>query len=310
MIDSPQNTPPDGFTDIRHDGPFMRLCPPSWRPYAQLARLDRPIGTWLLLFPCWWSLLLAPVPLGWDTARLAALFAVGAVVMRGAGCTINDILDRHFDAQVERTRGRPIPSGRVTVGQAASFLILQLLIGLAVLLQLNGTAILLGVASLALVFAYPLMKRITWWPQAFLGLAFNWGALMGWAAATGDLDWPPLALYAAGVAWTLGYDTIYAHQDKEDDARIGVKSTALRFGDESKIWVYAFYTIAFAGITAAGRLGGLGMWFALTIGLVGMHLAWQVATWRPDDQGDCLEKFRSNRLTGWLILFAVAVGRI
>jgi 4-hydroxybenzoate polyprenyltransferase len=301
---------PSGFTDIRPDGLILRLCPAPWRAYAKLARLDRPIGTWLLLFPCWWSLLLAPAPLSWDTLRLAALFTVGAVVMRGAGCTVNDILDRDFDAQVERTRARPIPSGQVTVRQALVFLVLQLLIGLAVLLQLNGTAILLGVGSLALVFTYPLMKRITWWPQAFLGLAFNWGALMGWAAATGEVGLPALILYAAGIAWTLGYDTIYAHQDKEDDARVGVKSTALRLGDQSKIWIYGFYTLTFAGVTLAGRLAGMGLWFSLLIALAGAHLAWQVATWNPDDQNDCLEKFKSNRLFGWLALAALAAGRI
>lgn len=310
MTDAPHHQPPSGFTDIRNDGLFMRLCPPAWRPYARLARLDRPIGVWLLLFPCWWSLLLTPRPLGWETLGFAALFAVGAIVMRGAGCTINDILDRDFDAQVERTRGRPIPSGQVTVGRAAGFLVLQLLVGLVVLLQFNWTTVFLGVASLLLVFTYPLMKRITWWPQAFLGLAFNWGALMGWAAVMGELDWPAVALYVAGIAWTLGYDTIYAHQDKEDDARIGVKSTALRLGDASKIGLYVFYTVAFVGLTTAGRLAGLGMWFALTVGLVCMHLAWQVGTWRPDDQNDCLEKFKSNVWVGWLTVFAVAVGRI
>jgi 4-hydroxybenzoate polyprenyltransferase len=306
----PAGNQPSGFTDIRPDGLILRLCPAPWRPYAKLARLDRPIGTWLLLFPCWWSLLLAPVPLSWDTLRLAVLFAVGAVVMRGAGCTVNDILDRDFDAQVERTRARPIPSGQVTVRQALAFLALQLLIGSAVLLQLNGTAILLGVGSLALVFTYPLMKRVTWWPQAFLGLAFNWGALMGWAATTGEVGLPALILYAAGIAWTLGYDTIYAHQDKEDDARVGVKSTALRLGDRSKIWIYGFYTLTFVGVTLAGRLAGMGLWFSLLIALAGAHLAQQVATWNPDDQNDCLEKFKSNRLFGWLVLAALAAGRI
>lgn len=312
MIDAAKTAPAtdQGFTDIRRDGWAMRLCPRALRPYALLARLDRPIGTWLLLFPCWWSLLLAPAPLSWETLWFAVLFAVGAVVMRGAGCTVNDILDRRFDAMVERTRGRPIPSGQVTVRQALVFLALQLLTGLVVLLQFNWTAVALGAGSLILVFTYPLMKRVTWWPQAFLGLAFNWGALMGWTAVTGEVGWPAVALYVAGIAWTLGYDTIYAHQDKEDDARIGVKSTALRLGDQSKIWIYAFYTLTFTGVVLAGRLAGLGLWFSLAAGLAGAQLAWQVGTWRPDDQGDCLEKFRSNRWFGWLTLAALALGRV
>lgn len=310
MTHDPAPAADNGFTDIRHDGALLRFSPAAWRPYIKLARLDRPIGTWLLLLPCWWSLALAPAPLGWGALWLAALFAIGAVVMRGAGCTVNDILDRKFDALVERTRSRPIPSGQVTVKQALAFLAAQLLIGLAVLLQLNGMAVALGVGSLALVFLYPLMKRITWWPQAFLGLAFNWGALMGWTAVTGEIGWPALILYAAGIAWTLGYDTIYAHQDKEDDARIGVKSTALRLGDQSKIWIYGFYTLTFTGVLLAGRLAGLGLGFSLAMSLAGMQLAWQVATWRPDDQTDCLEKFKSNRWFGWLALAAILAGRI
>jgi len=302
---SPQ--PHTGFTDIRRGDWIDRWAPAAARPYLRLARLDRPIGTWLLLFPCWWSVAMASD--GVPDWRLFVLFAVGAVVMRGAGCTVNDILDRDFDARVERTRTRPIPSGQVTVRQAVAFLMLQLLIGLAVLVQLNTTSILLGVLSLVLVFTYPLMKRITWWPQAFLGLAFNWGALMGWTAVRGELEWPALALYAGGIAWTLGYDTIYAHQDKEDDARIGVKSTALRLGDRSKIWIYAFYTLTFGGIAAAGLLAGLGWGFKPVLMLGVAQLAWQVAVWNPDDQNDCLKTFRSNRWFGWLVLAAMLAGQ-
>jgi 4-hydroxybenzoate polyprenyltransferase len=297
-----------GFTDIRADGWIDRFTPRAVQPYLKLARLDRPIGTWLLLFPCWWSTALASQ--GLPDWRPMLLFAVGAVVIRGAGCTVNDILDRDFDAKVERTRARPIPSGQVSVKQALAFLALQLLIGLVVLLQFNTTTILLGVLSLVLVFTYPLMKRITWWPQAFLGLAFNWGALVGWTAVRGELEWPALALYAAGIVWTLGYDTIYAHQDKEDDARIGVKSTALRLGDQSKIWIYAFYTLTFVGIGAAGGLAGLGTWFRPVLMLAVLQLAWQVATWIPDDQNDCLAKFKSNRWFGWLVLAAIVAGRV
>ncbi len=297
-----------GFTDIPADGWVDRWMPAAVRPYLRLARLDRPTGTWLLLFPCWWSAALAAP--GWQNLWFFVLFAVGSVVMRGAGCTVNDILDRKFDAMVERTRSRPIPSGQVSVRQALAFLGLQLLLGLLVLVQFNPATIGWGALSLVLVFTYPLMKRITWWPQAFLGLTFNWGALVGWTAVRGQLDAPALALYAAGIVWTLGYDTIYAHQDKEDDARIGVKSTALRLGEQSKIWIYAFYTLTFGGLLAAGMLADLNGWFRLLMGAACLQLAWQVATWNPDDQNDCLAKFKSNRLFGWLVLAAIVAGRV
>ncbi len=297
-----------GHTDIRSDSWIDRYLPATLRPYARLARLDRPIGTWLLLSPCWWSIALATP--GWPDIGLMVLFGIGAVVMRGAGCTVNDILDRDYDAMVERTRQRPIPSGQVSVRQALIFLVLQLLTGLLVLIQLNPFSIALGVASLILVFTYPLMKRITWWPQAFLGLTFNWGALMGWAAVRGDLDSAPVALYVAGIFWTLGYDTIYAHQDKEDDARIGVKSTALRLGDTSKIWIYGFYTLTFGGMLWAGFDAGLSVWYRLLLTGAVLQLAWQVGTWRPDDPADCLAKFRSNRWFGWLVLGAIVAGQV
>ena len=220
---------PADRSDIRTDHWTFRLSPARARPYLRLIRIDRPIGTWLLLFPCWWSLSLAAASEGrlpdW---RLALLFAAGAFIMRGAGCTFNDLADRDIDAKVARTAGRPIPSGQVSPRQAGLFLALQLLAGLLILLQLNGFTIWLGLASLALVFSYPFMKRITYWPQAWLGLTFNWGALMGWAAVTGGLGPAALLLYAAGIAWTLGYDTIYAHQDKEDDALIGVMPASAR----------------------------------------------------------------------------------
>lgn len=298
-----------GHTDIA-SGDWIDRHAPAWlRPYLRLARLDRPIGTWLLLFPCWWSAALAAGgPPDAGLARLFVLFAIGAVVMRGAGCVVNDILDRDFDARVERTRGRPIPSGQVGVRRALAFLALLLLAGLLVLAQLDPAAIALGVLSLLLVFTYPLMKRITWWPQAFLGLTFNWGALLGWTAVRGEVGLPALLLYAGGLFWTLGYDTIYAHQDKEDDARIGVKSSALRLGDRSKAWVAGFYAAAFALFLSAGVAAGLPGWWALALLPAGLHLAWQARGWRLDDPADCLARFRSNRWFGWLVLAAVVAG--
>src|SRR5579862_9357070 len=237
---------------------------PRWaEPYARLARLDRPIGTWLLLFPGWWGIALAGPR--WPDPWLLALFGLGAVVMRGAGCTLNDIADRNYDGQVARTRLRPIPSGRVSVRQAAVFMAAQLAVGAAILFSLNRISIMLGVAVLALIATYPFMKRITYWPQLFLGLNFNWGALLGWTAVTGSLSWPPVLLYLGGICWTLGYDTIYAHQDKEDDARIGVKSSALALGDKTTPFLFAFYGAAAVLWTAAGTTAGLGWLFFLGV---------------------------------------------
>ena len=222
-----------------------RLAPSRTRPYLRLARLDRPIGAWLLLLPCWWSAGLAAVGAGAhvDFAHVV-LFFIGAFAMRGAGCTWNDIVDRDLDRRVERTRSRPIPSGQVSVAAAAAFLVLQALVGLAVLLQFNRFAVYTGIASLAIVAVYPFMKRFTYWPQVALGLAFSWGALMGWAAKFGRLDWPALLLYAGSISWVIGYDTIYAHQDREDDALVGVKSTALLFGARTKPMLGVFYALA------------------------------------------------------------------
>ena len=294
-------------TDIRADDWIDRWTPSSIRPYLRLARLDRPIGTWLLLFPCWWSLALAAP--GLPDLRLMALFAFGAVVMRGAGCTINDIIDRNIDAKVARTRIRPIPSGAVQVWQAGVFLLLQLGAGLLVLLQLPLPAILWGAASLGLVFSYPLMKRVTWWPQAFLGLTFNWGALLGWVAAGQEMAGPPLLLYAAGIVWTLGYDTIYAHQDKADDVQIGVKSTALRLGAASRRWVGGFYGLTLPGLAAAGLAAGHGPGLLFLLLPAAAHLIWQVRAWNPDDPANCLTLFKSNRLFGALVLAALVGSR-
>ena len=290
---------------------LMRALPPAWRPYAALARLDRPIGTWLLLFPCWWAVALSGLPTvdPWQSLRLALLFALGAIIMRGAGCTFNDIADRDFDAQVARTRARPIPSGAVSLRAAWLFLAVELLFGFAILMLLDRYAVLLGVASLVLVFTYPFMKRITFWPQAFLGLAFNWGALLGSAAASGTLGPAALALYAGGICWTLGYDTIYAHQDKEDDALIGVKSLALRLGSRTRPWLFVFYGAAVMFFALAGLVNGLSWPFYALLVVAAAQLMWQAATINTEDAADCLAKFRANRWFAWLLLAAILAGQ-
>jgi 4-hydroxybenzoate polyprenyltransferase len=284
-------------SDIRFD--LLSLLPGRWRPYASLARLDRPIGTWLLLLPCWWGLALAgnlaPLPY--------LMFAVGAVAMRGAGCTINDLADIEFDRQVARTAQRPLPSGQVSKRQALVFLAAQMVVGLAVLLTFNTATIFWALGSVAIITAYPFMKRVTYWPQVVLGLAFNWGALLGWTASFGALHWPALALYAAGILWTLGYDTIYAHQDKDDDARIGVKSTALRFGSKTKTWIGGFYSAALVLIALACWGAGIPHW-ATALAIIGMggHFLWQLAWLDIDNPANCLSLFRANRFSGGLVL--------
>ena len=279
---------------------------PLWsRPYLRLSRLDRPIGSWLLLMPCWWSAALA-AGVAHNVSRLAltvALFFIGAFAMRGAGCTWNDITDRHLDARVERTRSRPIPAGQVSVAQAVVFLVAQALAGLVVLLQFNRFAIAIGIASLAIVAIYPFMKRITYWPQVVLGLAFSWGALMGFAVTFGRIDATALVLYAGSIAWVIGYDTIYAHQDTEDDALIGIKSTALLFGDRTRPALAIFYGLAVVLIGVALYLAGA-RWAAWA-GLVAfaVHLVWQIARIEIGDPALCLRLFKSNRDAG-LLLFA------
>jgi 4-hydroxybenzoate polyprenyltransferase len=286
-------------------GNWVDAVAPAWaRPYLRLARLDRPIGSWLLLIPCWWSVGLAAVNAGSNVdLRHVVLFFIGAFAMRGAGCTWNDIVDRDLDARVERTRSRPIPSGQVTVPAAAGFLALQALVGLAVLLQFNRFTVGVGLASLAVVAIYPFMKRITYWPQIVLGLAFSWGALMGWPATFARLDPPAFLLYAGAICWVIGYDTIYAHQDREDDALIGIKSTALLFRERTKPMLALFYALAVLFIALAGWSAGAGIMFAFGLVAFAAHLAWQVRRLDIADPVNCLRVFKSNRDAG-LILFA------
>lgn len=293
------DAPPENWVDTH--------APAALRPYARLARLDRPIGWWLLLLPCWWSVALASE--GWPSLILLALFLIGAVAMRGAGCTWNDIVDRDIDAAVARTRSRPIPSGAVSVKAAWTFLLAQCLVGLAVLLTFNSFAIALGFSSLLLVAIYPFMKRITHWPQFVLGLAFNWGALMGWAAVEGSLSAAPVLLYLGAVAWTVGYDTIYAHQDKEDDALIGVKSTALKFGAATKNWLWFFYGVMMVALVGAGAAAGVGFFFYPVAALAGALLVWQIVTLDIDDPARCLRLFRSNRDFGLIVFAAIVAGQ-
>ncbi|KAI8978006.1 UbiA prenyltransferase family-domain-containing protein [Pilobolus umbonatus] len=280
--------------------------PAKIAPYAYLTRIDKPIGTWLLFWPCAWSISMATFNTGgsvMEAASMMGLFGLGALTMRGAGCTINDLWDRDIDNKVERTKSRPITSGAIKPSQAIAFLGLQLSVGLGVLTQLNLYSILLGASSLSLVVAYPLMKRITYWPQSVLGLAFNWGSLLGWSAITGSLDLTVAGpLYIGGVCWTLVYDTIYAHQDKKDDIKVGVKSTALRFGDKTPEWLTGF-SMAFVSMTAlAGYMNGQGLpFYAISVLGTASHLAWQLKTVDYNNAASCWSKFKSNTWTGAIL---------
>jgi 4-hydroxybenzoate polyprenyltransferase len=295
--------------DARPDNWVDRLAPQRLRPWLKLGRFDRPIGAWLLMLPGWQAVALAGAQRGRPPdLMLLVLIGVGAFVMRGAGCAYNDIVDRDYDAKVARTAGRPIPSGQISVKQAWAYLVALSLTGLLILVTLKPLAIALGVGSLGLVAAYPFMKRITWWPQAWLGLTFNWGALLGYAAATGTLGWPALLLYASGICWTLGYDTIYAIQDMEDDALVGVKSSALRLGAGAPRAVTVFYVLGLALALAAGGLARVGPLFWPMAGVYGVHLFWQARRMRIDDGPLALSLFKSNREAGLVLFLAFVAG--
>ena len=311
-------TPEGQVADAVRGNWVDRLAPPATRPYLRLSRADRPIGTWLLLLPCWWGLFLA-AGAGGNGLALADLWlfvgaAIGAFLMRGAGCTWNDITDRHIDGAVARTRSRPIPSGQVSVKQALIWLVAQAVMAFAILLTFNIDAIVLGIASLVTVAVYPFAKRFTWWPQVFLGLAFNWGALLLWTAQSGSLGWPAVLLYLGGISWTLFYDTIYAHQDREDDALIAVKSTARLFADNTAIWLRGFLILTMALMAAAAlmalataKASGLAL-AVLGVGGMGLHMLWQLQRLDIDDADTCLRLFRANRDTGLIValFFAAA----
>ena len=294
-----------------------RALPRAVWPYAQLARWDRPIGWQLLLWPCWWSAALAAIAYARPGEPIATLmpnpwhlvlFLVGAIVMRGAGCAYNDIVDHEIDAKVERTRSRPLPSGQVTRRQAWAFVVAQALIGLIVLVQFNSFAILLGIASLAIVAAYPFMKRFTDWPQFVLGLAFSWGALMGWAAAFADIDPAALFLYAGSILWVIGYDTIYAHQDKEDDARVGVRSTARLFGEKTKPALALLYSGALVLFALAFWSADVSPLAYVGLAAAALHMGYQICVIDIDDAEQCLSLFKSNSTVGWLIFAGLLVG--
>jgi 4-hydroxybenzoate polyprenyltransferase len=295
-----------GYTDIAATGWVARM-PAAWRPYILLARADRPIGVWLLFLPGLWGILLARAPWA-ETIRLIALFALGSLAMRSAGCVINDLWDRDIDRLVERTRGRPLASGALRPRHALGFLAILLAVGLAILLSLPPLAIWLGIGSLALVVLYPLAKRVTFWPQLVMGFTFGFGAPMGYAAAAGRIDAACAALYAAAILWDLGFDTIYAHQDREDDALVGVGSTARLFGDRTRPFLAVVYAGAVAAWASAGWLAGLGIWFYPALALPAALLARQVATLDIDDPAHCLRLFKANREVGVAAALAIAAG--
>ncbi|KOV79770.1 4-hydroxybenzoate octaprenyltransferase [Nocardia sp. NRRL S-836] len=282
--------------------------PAATRPYLRLARVHAPIGSWLYLLPGLWALALATP--GLPDWRRVLLVAVAAVLVRGFGCTVNDIVDHRIDAEVERTATRPIPAGEVGVGAAVAFAVAQALGALGVLMATSVPAAVVVAASYPLVVAYPFMKRITHWPQAWLGVVFNGYVLANWVAVTGAVELPAVLLFGAAFFWTLGYDTIYAHQDKEDDVLVGVKSTALLFGGTTKVWVLAFYTATTAGIALAGAAAGLHWSFYAVLGLAAAQLCWQVRTVDLDDPADCRRKFTSNRYLGWIVFVAILVGQV
>ena len=317
MTESPERPETAGrVADAAQDNWVDRFAPEPLRPFLRLSRADRPIGTWLLLAPCWWGLAMASLWKGSFTLTdlwIGVGCAIGAFLMRGAGCTWNDITDRDIDAKVERTRSRPIPSGRVGVRRALVWMLLQSFLALLILLTFNLNAVLLGVLSLLPVAVYPFAKRFTWWPQVFLGIAFNWGVLLAWTASAGALAWPAVAAYLAGISWTLFYDTIYAHQDTDDDALIGVRSTARLFGDQTPAWLRRFLvvTVLFMGIAALMATSDRSV-LSLVVATcgawaMGWHLMWQLTQFNAEDDATLLRIFRSNRDAGLIpVLFFAA----
>jgi len=298
------------FSDIDLSQAIFRKVPPSWHPYIKLARLDRPIGIWLLLFPCLWGIVLASggaLNISPKTCGTLVLFIIGSILMRSAGCVVNDLWDMELDASVERTKTRPLPSGEISVAHAIRFLAILLALSLLVLILLPHLAIVMGVLSLVLVAAYPYMKRVTWMPQLFLGLTFNWGALMGWAAVDGHLSSACFYLYISGIFWTLGYDTIYAHQDKESDALVGIKSTARLFGDSSKFFVGVFYGLSLIFLLLARYATEPGLLTPLLSALPAAQFVWQIQTWDMNDPQSCLRIFKSNQIYGWLALLMLSI---
>ena len=284
-----------------------RWAPEAWRPYLRLGRFDRPVGTWLLLFPCWWSLSLAQVASGQPFPHVGylLLFAIGALFMRASGCAYNDLIDRDIDAQVERTAGRPLASGQISTASAVAFIVATALVGLLVVLNFDRFTFWLAVGSLLIVATYPFAKRVTRYPQFVLGLAFNWGALVGWSSINGSLGWPAAVLYIGCISWTIGYDTIYAHQDRADDAVLGIGSTALNFGDNTASYVGAFYAIAVVLWLIAGALAGAHLMFFFAVTLAFLQMSWQVATLNIRDPANCLWRFRSNRDVGAAIFLGL-----
>jgi 4-hydroxybenzoate polyprenyltransferase len=297
--------PPAHVADAQPSNWVDQRAPTSWQPYLRLGRFDRPIGSWLLLFPCWLSQALAQVNSGdhYPDPFYLALFAIGAVAMRASGCAYNDYIDRDIDARVQRTASRPLASGQISPQASIGFVVAMALTGLVVLLNFNSFTIWLAIASLLIVAAYPFAKRVTSYPQIVLGLAFNWGALVGWAAIEGSIGLPALALYVGCVFWTIGYDTIYAHQDKEDDALLGLGSTALTFGDDTVSFVGGMYGMAGIMWLTAGALAGAHLAYFLAVVLVFLQMSWQVSTLNIRDPANCLRRFKSNRDVG-LALFA------
>ncbi|XP_067134341.1 4-hydroxybenzoate polyprenyltransferase, mitochondrial [Centruroides vittatus] len=299
------------LTELTAIQKIVNNAPNKLQPYLRLMRLDKPIGTWLLLYPGWWSISMASSPEQFPDPRLLLLFGVGALLVRGAGCTINDMWDRKYDAKVERTQQRPLACGEISMFNALVFLGAELSLGLLILLQLNWYSIFLGVCSIPLIVAYPLMKRIMYWPQIFLGLTFNWGTLMGWSAVHNSINWSiVLPLYGAGICWTMIYDTIYAHQDKKDDMMIGLKSTAIKFGENTKNWLTGFGISMVSLLLLSGICAEQTWPYYAAVGLTATHIANQVITLDINNTQDCSNKFQSNKRIGFILFGGIIAGTL